>query len=55
MDKYEEMKSFILENFETTSNKKDRLHTEDIINLLYIKGGFYIAQRKQLKFLRVWE
>ncbi len=40
MDKFEEMREFISNNFSTTTNKKDRLHTEDIIDILYRKGGF---------------
>ncbi len=33
--KYEALKQFFLENFETTSNIKDRLHTRDILNVAY--------------------
>jgi hypothetical protein len=29
-EKYEELKQFFLQNFETTSNINDRLHTQDI-------------------------
>ena len=32
-EKYEELRNFILENFETTTNIYDRLHTRDIINI----------------------
>ncbi len=46
MDRYEEMRGFILKNFETTSNKWDRLHTEDVIDLLYRKGGFLYSTGK---------
>lgn len=34
-EKYEELKNFLLENFEATTNKNDRLHTRDIINIAY--------------------
>ena len=34
-EKYDDLRKFLLENFETTSNKNDRLHTRDIINLAY--------------------
>ena len=33
-DKYKAMKEFILENFSTTTNIHDRLHTQDILNIL---------------------
>jgi hypothetical protein len=46
MDKYEEMREFIKKNFSTTENKKDRLHTEDIIDILYRKGGFLYSTGK---------
>ncbi len=46
MDRYEAMREFILKNFETTNNKWDRLHTEDIIDLLYRKGGFLYSTGK---------
>ena len=34
-EKYDELRKFISENFETTTNIKDRLHTRDIINIAY--------------------
>ena len=34
-NKYEPLKKFFLENFETTTNIKERLHTRDIINIAY--------------------
>ena len=34
-EKYDALRKFILENFETTSNVNDRLHTRDIINIAY--------------------
>ena len=34
MEKYQELRKFIIENFEETANKKDRLHTQDILNIL---------------------
>ena len=34
-EKYDELRKFFLENFETTSNINDRLHTRDIINISY--------------------
>jgi len=34
-EKYEELRNFILENFETTTNIHDRLHTRDIINIAH--------------------
>jgi hypothetical protein len=46
MDRYDRMREFIKENFETTSNKWDRLHTEDVIDLLYRKGGFLYSTGK---------
>ena len=33
-DKYKAMKEYILKNFSTTQNIHDRLHTQDIINIL---------------------
>ena len=33
--KYEALKQFFLENFETTTNKNDRLHIRDIFNVAY--------------------
>ena len=32
-NKYKELQKFILENFETTTNINDRLHSKDIINI----------------------
>ncbi len=46
MDRYDRMREFIKENFETTSNKWDRLHTEDIIDILHRKGGFLYSTGK---------
>jgi hypothetical protein len=34
-EKYDALRKFILENFETTSNINDRLHTRDIIDIAY--------------------
>ncbi len=34
MDKYQKLREFILENFEATNNHRDRLHTQDIMNIL---------------------
>ena len=34
-EKYEGLKQFFSENFETTTNIKDRLHTKDIVNIAY--------------------
>ncbi len=34
MNKYDDMKKFIRENFMQTTNKKDRLHTQDILDIL---------------------
>jgi hypothetical protein len=34
-NKYDALRKFILENFETTTNINDRLHTRDIINTVY--------------------
>ena len=45
MDKYEGIKRFILENFETTENKWDRLHTQDIINIMSSNGFRYSTAR----------
>ena len=55
MDRYDRMREFIKENFETTSNKWDRLHTEDVMIYYTEKEVFYIAQGRQHKFSRVWE
>ncbi len=33
MDKYSELRKFIWENFEETTNKKDRMHTQDILDI----------------------
>ncbi len=33
-NKYKAMKEFILRNFSTTTNINDRLHTQDIMNIL---------------------
>jgi hypothetical protein len=41
MDKYEAMRGFIKENFITTDNDKDRLHTETIINILRNNNFIY--------------
>ena len=40
-DKYMKIRAFILENFETTNNKKDRLHTQDILDILSKKDFSY--------------
>ena len=34
-EKYDGLRDFFIENFETTSNMKDRLHTRDIIDIAY--------------------
>ncbi len=34
-EKYEILRKFFIENFETTSNINDRLHTRDIVNIVY--------------------
>ena len=52
MDKFNEMRIFILNNFETTTNKFDRLHTEDIIDLLYRKGGFLYDTSRTAKVFK---
>ncbi len=41
MEKYEKLRQFFLENFETTTNMKDRLHTRDIV---------YVAQNNKFLF-----
>ena len=33
--KYDPLRKFILENFETSSNINDRLHTRDIVNIAH--------------------
>ncbi len=33
--KYDALRKFILENFESTSNINDRLNTRDIVNIAY--------------------
>ena len=40
MDKYKDMREFISKHFFTTTSKYDRLHTEEIIDILHKKGGF---------------
>ncbi len=45
MDKYEGMRRFIMENFETTSNKRDRLHTQDILDILGNNGFLFSTGR----------
>jgi hypothetical protein len=40
-EKYMKIREFILENFETTNNMKDRLHTQDIIDILSEKDFSY--------------
>ncbi len=34
-EKFEPLRKLILENFETTTNINDRLHTRDIVNIVY--------------------
>ena len=34
-NKYDALRKFISENFETTANINDRLHTRDIVNIVY--------------------
>ncbi len=34
-EKYEVLRKFISDNFETTTNINDRLHTRDIVNIIY--------------------
>ncbi len=34
-NKYVALRQFILENFETTTNINDRLHTRDVVNIVY--------------------
>ena len=41
MDEYLKIRDFIVDNFETTSNIKDRLHTQDILNILSKKEFQY--------------
>ncbi len=33
--KYDALRKFILENFESSTNINDRLHTRDIVNIAY--------------------
>ena len=40
-EKYMKIRRFILENFETTRNIKDRLHTQDILDILSKKEFQY--------------
>ena len=42
-DKYMKIRAFILENFETTNNIKDRLHTQDILDILSKEDFSYSA------------
>ena len=44
-EKYEELKKFFLENFETTKNIFDRLHTKNIMNIAN-RNGFLFADCK---------
>ena len=34
-EKYEPLREFLFANFETTTNRNDRLHTRDIVNIAY--------------------
>ena len=34
-EKYEPLREFLFINFETTTNRNDRLHTRDIVNIAY--------------------
>ena len=45
MDKYQKLKEFILENFEATTSKKDRLHTQEILSILNEKGFTFSASK----------
>ena len=44
--KYDPLRKFILENFERTSNKNDRLHTRDIVNIVYDNKLLSFSDRK---------
>ena len=44
-DKYEGLKQFISENFSTTTNINDRLHTKDIIDI-FNKNKFLFCDTK---------
>ncbi len=39
------MRRFIMENFETTSNKRDRLYTQDILDILGNNGFLFSTGR----------
>ena len=51
MEKYEEMRKFSLENFETT---KDRLHTQDILDILS-RNGFSFDSGVMGKYFKSME
>ena len=44
-DKYEGLKQFISENFSTTTNINDRLHTKDIIDI-FNRNKFLLCDTK---------
>ncbi len=50
MDKDEGMRRFIMENFETTSNKRDRLYTQDILVILGNNGFHFSTGRTAQDF-----
>lgn len=45
-NKYDALRKFILENFETTTNINDRLHTRDIVNIVYDNKLLSYSDRK---------
>ena len=49
-NKYDGLRQFILENFETTTNMHDRLHSRDIVNIAY-NNNFYSVTVKMQKYL----
>ena len=45
-NKYEPLRAFISDNFETTTNINDRLHTQDIVNIVYDNKLLSYSDRK---------
>jgi|LakMenE18May11ns_1017448.scaffolds.fasta_scaffold8689658_1 hypothetical protein len=51
-EKYEDLRQFFLNNFETTANDKDRLHTQDIFKIVLDNNKFYFGNNKIAEIFR---
>ena len=51
ISKYEALKQFILENFSTTTNINDRLHTRDITDIFF-KNKFRFSDVKMAEIFK---